>query len=218
VVNLSGTWLRRGDYAETLRDLYGLLLHTSAAHASGEVVDSTSRYDHFCTPHGWFSAKLVRLIRDLLAYEGPDRRLHLLGCLSPAWMAPGKVVGLREAPTELGPISFRATMRADGMDIEVDFRARPQCKGLTVHVPPFVQVTQVGTGEQTLWKAHLLPIEGESDLPLRDSQVGQEYWQLPSATKQVRIYWEKGALPRLSFRDVVEAYIADYRRRVERRG
>lgn len=201
-MNLSETWLRRGDYTETLRDLYGLLLHTSATHASSETLDSTGRLDSNCTPHNWFSGKLVRFIRDMLVYEDRDGFLHLLGCISPAWIEPGAVLGVRNSPTELGTVSFTATMGRKCVDLEIDFQARPAAKGICLHLPQFLEGVVVKEGNGMA--------QGESGL-IRERDGG---WRLPATVKKVRVIWENERLPDLSFREVVQAYIEDYAKRV----
>ena len=194
-LNLSETFLRRGESAEAVRDLYGVLLHTTASHASAEGVDTSGRRDFNCTPHNWFSAKLVRFIRDLLVYEAGGR-LHLLAGLSPAWMQPGMTVGIADAPTELGTITFHAVMRQGGMDLTVDFTPRPGIKGLTLHLPSFLTGVRVTADGMHIERA-------------------KDGWPLPATCCTVRIDWEDHPLPDVSFDRVVESYIADYQRRVE---
>jgi hypothetical protein len=191
VLNLSETWLRRCDHAETLRDLYGVLLHTSATHASAECIDSMARRDANCTPHNWFSAKFVRFVRDLLVYEGNDQRLHLLGGLSPAWMKSGMKVAIRNAPTELGLISFIADMKAGGMEMQIDLKARSRCQGLVLHLPPFLDSVKVQVDEKLVH-------------PQCTS------WLLPVTNQTIKVSWQDQPLPDISFQRVVQAYIADY--------
>lgn len=194
-INLSETWLRRGDWAEALRDLYGVLLHTSSTHASAEVIDSCLRLDHNCTPHNWFSGKLVRFVRDMLVYEGTDRRLHLLGGLSPAWMKPGLRVGVERAPTSLGELSFVASMSSTGFTLSIDWKPRPDVKGLALHLPPFLHDAQVRCNGKTIRLR-----EGASPLPV--------------GTKAVDVTWPRQSLPALSFDAVVSAYLSDHAQRV----
>ncbi len=195
-MNLSGAWLRRGDWAETVRDLYGVLLHTSSTHASAEVVNTAIRYDYGCTPHNWFSGKLVRFIRDLLVYEDDDGFLHVLAGLSPAWMMPGMTVGVENAPTTLGTVSFAAIMRDDGMDIDLDWVARPEAKALVLHLPPFLQRPSVTADGRHIRK-------------------GVEGWRLKKNARHARVSWHPAPMPDLSFERVVTSYLADYLRRLE---
>jgi hypothetical protein len=194
-INLSETWLRRREHAEALRDLYGLLLHTTATHGSAEVVDTVGRRDFSCTPHNWFSAKLVRFIRDLLVYEGDDGALHLLGGLAPAWMRPGEDVSLSDAPTEYGMLSFRAHMRKGGMDLDIDFAPRGDPAALVLHLPPFLESPYVSADGAV--------VPGENGT-----------YGLPVAARRVVAEWANDRLPDVSFDRVAEGFIRDYRRRV----
>jgi len=195
-MNLSETWLRRGDQAETLRDLYGLLLHTTATHASAECLDSSLRLDFGCTPHNWFSGKLVRFIRDLLVYEGHDRRLHLLGCISPAWMRPGMKMGIADAPTELGSISFKAAMLDKGVEIDIEYKALTGIEEIVVHMPPFLDI----------YKA---TADGTAIEYSKDGCI------IPAATKKAAFFWTNEKLPDISYTEVVKAYIGDYKKRTK---
>jgi len=195
-INLSETWLRRGDWAEALRDLYGLLLHTSSTHASAEGVFSAWRKDGGCTPHNWFSGKLVRYIRDMLVYEGTDRRLHLLGGLAPAWMQDGMRVGVEQAPTTLGGISYVATMGRNGFQLSIDWKARAEAAGLVLHLPPFL-------------KGVFVKVNGKS---IRAGKLG---YPLPLKTTAVTVTWSEQELPDLSFDAVVTAFLEDHAKRAK---
>jgi len=194
-LNLSETFLRRGESAEAVRDLYGVLLHTTATHASAEGVDTGGRRDFNCTPHNWFSAKLVRFIRDLLVYEAGSR-LHLLAGLSPAWMQHGQTLEITNAPTELGQLSFHVRMNKSGMHMTLDCVPHPSLEGFTLPLPSFLTGVQVTADGMT--------VEREKD-----------GWPLPTACREIRVNWDDRPLPDVSFRRVVEAYIADYQRRAE---
>lgn len=190
-MNLSGAWLRRNDWAETVRDLYGALLHTSATHASGEIVNSATRADYNCTPHNWFSGKLVRFIRDLLVYEDDQGRLHLLGGLAPAWMRTGLAVGVQEAPTEYGKLTYSARMRDGGMDMTIEWDARADARGLVLHLPPFLKRPKVLADGRRI-------------------RCVAGTWSLPKATRAVDVTWTPCSLPDISFRRIVECYLRDH--------
>lgn len=196
-MNLSGTWLRRGDWAEAVRDLYGVLLHTSGTHAAAEGVQSDLRWDFNNTPHNWFSGKLIRFIRDCLVYEGHDDRLHLFGGLSPAWMKPGEVLELAGAPTTLGPVSLRADMLEDGLSLDLEHAPRRHAAGVILHLPPFLQEVRVE------------PAAGQA-------AAVRGGWRLPVGTQRVRVRWRPRPLPDLAFQTVAARYVADYRARAQR--
>jgi hypothetical protein len=189
-IPLSGTWLRRGDWAEAVRDLYGLLLHTSASHASAEVLDSGCRWDYGCTPHNWFSGRFLRFARDCLVYEeGGD--LHLLAGLSPAWMHPGMTVGVENLPTSLGTISMQARMHSDGLDLTVDWSRRPGATAAILHLPPFLSGVRVAHAKRRA--------DGS--------------WMLAADRTSFAVQWDATTLPDLSFERVAAAWLADYRQR-----
>jgi hypothetical protein len=190
---MAETWLRRGAYAETLRDFYGALLHTSSAHGSG-TVDTASRAALGVLPDNVFGARFRRLLRNMLVHEGVDGRLHLLGCLPPAWMAPDREVVLEGAPTAMGRLSFRAAMRGAGMDLEYRFEPHGPATELVLHLPPFLNEAHVKCGNQ------------------RAATLGAA-WLLPTDGYEARVWWRDEPLPALSHDAVVGAYLADARRR-----
>ena len=200
-LNLAETWLRRGDHAEALRDLYGAVLHTSATHASAEVADTSGRLDFNCTPHNWFSAKLIRFIRDCLVYEDGDGFLHLLAGLSPAWMKGGMTVGVENAPTEYGVFTFNTVMadRGFSMVLKCSTGERPPVRafeGYVLHLPPFL-IDPV------------IEVSGR-DLPVRNGQC-----RLMSDVREIHVRWTNVKLPDISFHRVVASYLADYTKRLE---
>lgn len=73
-------------------------------------------------PH--IGAEFIGLVRSLLVMESGEE-LHLLAGLPPAWLAPGAVTELCEAPTELGPLSMKITVADDGGEARL-FIAPPQ--------------------------------------------------------------------------------------------
>jgi len=196
-LNLSETWLRRGDSAEALRDLYGVLLHTSATHASAEVLDSTARWDFGCTPHNWFSGKLIRFIRDLLVYEdGSDGRLHLLGGVSPAWMQPGQEIRLQDAPTDFGRFGLDACFEEAAMHLELVLEPQPHFQGFVLHLPDFLQDVRLKAQGQV-------------------QALSTHSWALGPELRQLHVSWKAAPLPQISYDHVVAAYLTDYARRAE---
>ena len=64
-------------------------------------------------PHNWTSAELVAALRDVFVRE-VDGRLVLGSGVPRSWLTPGAVFGVDAMPTTFGPVSYRATVRADG--------------------------------------------------------------------------------------------------------
>jgi hypothetical protein len=110
------TQLLRGEAAAVVRGLYDELAHTTSANASFETgirPFGSRTVDTGTVPHGWWAAEYVTLLRNMLVREQGDR-VVLMSALSPSWLAPGKVVEVRNAPTELGRVSFRLQAKRGG--------------------------------------------------------------------------------------------------------
>jgi hypothetical protein len=110
------TELLRGDQRSVVDGLYASLAHTSSTHGGFETgirVFGKRSVDDNMTPHGWFAAEYVALVRNMLVREDGDG-LVLLSALSPQWLQPGCVVALTRAPTVPGRVSFRLRALRDG--------------------------------------------------------------------------------------------------------
>jgi hypothetical protein len=110
------TQLLRNEAPAVVRGLYDELAHTTSTNASFEtgIRPYGSRTAGTGTvPHGWWAAEYVTLLRNMLVRERGNG-LVLMSALSPAWLTPGEVVEVRNAPTELGPVSFRLQVKQGG--------------------------------------------------------------------------------------------------------
>ena len=117
------TELLRGEQERVLDGLYAALAHTTATHGAAELFARTGSRDEVAdnlAPHGWFSAEYVELLRTMLVRE-EGRGLDLFSVVAPGWVAPGKQVELRSAPTVHGPVS--ATLRGLPGGAELRWRA-----------------------------------------------------------------------------------------------
>jgi hypothetical protein len=140
--NLTQTALACGMQRDVLEDLYSALVHTSATHAGFEMGtapwgarDVVGNYP----PHGWFAARTVELVRNMLVRE-EGQSLHLASCLSPQWIGPGQVVRLKNAATDFGTISFVMRSRADGADVDLETNWRQSPSSVVFHIPYFVKL------------------------------------------------------------------------------
>lgn len=127
---------------DVLEDLYSALAHTSATHAGFEMGtapwgsrDVAGNYP----PHGWFAARTVELVRNMLVRE-EGTTLHLGSCLSPQWVRAGQVVRLKNAATDFGAVSYVLRSRANGADVELATNWRRMPASLVFHVPYFVKL------------------------------------------------------------------------------
>jgi hypothetical protein len=159
--NLTQTALACGMQREVLEDLYSALAHTSATHAGFEMGtrpwgerDVSGNF----TPHGWFAARTVELVRNMLVREEGDA-MHLASCLSPQWIGAGQEVRLTNAPTDFGMVSYKIRSRKEGADLELSTKWRRTPKSLYFHIPYFVELdSAVADGKRVVAKGDQLPI------------------------------------------------------------
>lgn len=102
------TQLERGDQAAVVDGLYSELAHSTATFGGFEtgIRPGAARSSATnLTPHGTYSGELVTLIRNMLVRDDGGK-VVLLGAVPVGWLAPGKVIGVTDAPTGLGSVSF----------------------------------------------------------------------------------------------------------------
>lgn len=192
------TEIIRGEQQTALEELYAMLAHTSSTHAGFEfsvLPWGTRDFGQNLSPHGWFAAKFRAVVRDMMVREqGAD--LHLLSCISPAWVKTGASIAVRRAPTNFGAVNFEMrfpTATQAVLKLENQFRDRPE--KLVLHLPWFMNVTSVTANGKSL-------------------RVAGGAVQLPVETREVRIAWtKKPGTPAMSYTRAVENYKSEYRRR-----
>lgn len=111
------TELLRGRQRRVVRGLYDALAHTSTTHAGFEtgVHPRGSRsVDDNPSPHGWYAAEYVALLRNMLVRDDGGRRIVLGSALSSDWLRPGRAVRVGSAPTPAGRVSFVLRARPGG--------------------------------------------------------------------------------------------------------
>lgn len=187
--NVTQTALACGMQRDVLEDLYSALAHTSATHAGFEMGtapwgnrDVVGNY----TPHGWFAARTVELVRNMLVREEGDD-LHLMSCLSPQWVGPGQVIRLTNAPTNFGSVSYVTRSRKDGADIELSTKWRRTPHALFVHIPYFVMLDSAF-------------VDGKRILP-KGGQVS-----ISSGATRITLNWHWIDNPGLSYARAVELW------------
>lgn len=110
------TELARGEQDRVVRGLYDALAHTTATHGGFETgihPRGSRSVDDNPSPHGWYAAEYVALLRNMLVREDGGR-IVLGSALSPAWLRPGRSVRVRAAPTPAGRVSFSLRARRGG--------------------------------------------------------------------------------------------------------
>ena len=114
------TELAAGDQQRAIDGLYASLAHTTATGGGFETgvrVYGSRAVDDNMTPHGWFAAEYVSLLRNMLVREQDDG-IALMSALSPTWLRPGEAVSVHDAPTTYGTVSFTLRPTDDGARLE----------------------------------------------------------------------------------------------------
>ncbi|MEZ0324828.1 MAG: chitobiase/beta-hexosaminidase C-terminal domain-containing protein [Fimbriimonas sp.] len=211
--NLTQTALALGMQRDVLEDLYSALAHTTATHAGFEMGtrpwgerDVAGNY----TPHGWFAARTVELVRNMLVREEGET-LHLASCLSPEWVRAGQVIRLTNAATNFGMVSYVVRSRKDGADIEVSNKWRNAPKAVVLHVPFFVRLESATVDGKKVVPSPLA--RNVKDLkilltPLELLQPAGDRLTLSPGASRIRLNWKWIGDPELSYARAVEIWKA----------
>lgn len=190
----------RGEQQKTLDELYAILVHTSATNAGFEwgcKPWGDRDFGNNLMPHGWFGAKYVSVIRNMLLRE-QQNELHLLSVLSPAWTGAGKSISVRNAPTYFGTIALEARFRENGMTLELHPKFEQAPERVVVHLPFFV-------------KASTASVDG------KQITVEKNTLELPGSARKVDVTWTaSGGATGLSYASAVENYKREYRARYQK--
>jgi hypothetical protein len=131
----------------------------------------------------------------LVREQGND--LHLLSVVSPAWLKPGDVIAVKQAPTEFGEVNYELRTNPGGALLTLSNRLTTQPQRVVVHLPVGKNVTRVSAGGK--------------GLKVQDSAV-----VIPAETREVTIRWTpKPGAHVFSYEKAVADYKAEYRRRHE---
>lgn len=157
--------LAAGRAEVALRGFYDALAHTTSSHGGFEMgvpVKGTRRTRDNLSPHGMFSAEYIALLRNLLVREDSEGQVRILDGLSPAWVAPGKVVQIQQAPTASGPVSV--ALRGTRSGARLSWQA-PQGVQMTWKLPEWMK-TPPGQGRA-------LSLTGQGQRSLTFTNQGQ---------------------------------------------
>jgi hypothetical protein len=189
----------RGEQRKALEELYGLLVHTSATHAGfewGVRAWGDRDFGQNLMPHGWFGAKYVAAVRNMLLRE-EDQDLHLLSVVSPAWANANQAITVRNAPTYFGPMAFEAKFQEGAMTLDLQPKFEIAPRRVVVHVPWFVKVSSARA-------------DGK-DVAVHDNRI-----ELPATVRNLQVaFARQGDVAGVSYQAAVEAFKREYRARYE---
>jgi hypothetical protein len=190
----------RGDQEQAVKELYGLLLHTSSTHAGFEFAIlpwGNRNFEDNLSPHGWFAAEYRTLLRTMMVREEPSQ-LHVLSVVSPEWIGKGKTISVSQAPTDFGTVAFTLDQPSDQeavLHLTPVFTAAP--KQIVVHLPWFVTL-QSATADG------------------KPVQAANSAVSVAPTTKELRLHWTvKPDAPQMNYARTVEDYKTEYARRYQ---
>ena len=98
-------------------------------------------------PHGWASAELILLLRDILFFEaGEDSgspHIYLAPGVMPHWLADGDSIGVAAAPTALGgSFGYRLTLDASAREVRIMISQTPAANTWYIYPCRFGQPVQ----------------------------------------------------------------------------
>jgi len=121
-----GYWLnclRRDEIPRVLLGFYGTLAYGMGrdTYCGVEVTQLTTGEPTPTTPHLYSGTQQLRLLRMMLLHE-QGRDLVIGKAIPRGWLAAGKRIDVRNAPTHFGPVSFTIEAAADGQRIDCSLR------------------------------------------------------------------------------------------------
>lgn len=147
--NVAEAQLARGNGDAAAKYLYATLNHGTPLHTWCEergADPGTSK----CTgdkQHLWTPVAVARLVRDMLVIESGDG-LNLASGADRHWLASGKPVGVTDAPTHFGPVSYRMQYDATNSKVTGEATFTPDSTAawavLHIRLPNGLRIKSVG--------------------------------------------------------------------------
>jgi len=122
--NVAETHLALGNGDAAVRYLYSSLNHGTPLYTWCEErgLEPGTKKTSGDRQHLWTPVAVLRCLRDALVMEQGDR-LHLGLGTARSWLQQGKTVGVREAPTHFGAVSYRIASDLRHQTIRAEIRA-----------------------------------------------------------------------------------------------
>ncbi len=127
--------LARNEDEQVVEDFYWYLLHSTATQGFPEGIYYKRRFAWSDTiPHVTGASNYAIMLRHMLIDERGDE-LHLLAAVPDGWLADGKQIVVRRAPTHFGPMSLRIAGTASGVRVEIQPPDSAPPKRIVLHLP-----------------------------------------------------------------------------------
>jgi hypothetical protein len=194
--------LLRGRDDLVVKDLYGLLIHTSGTHGFFEFCInpwSTRDFGGNFSPHGWGAAKFLALVRMMMVREqGKD--LYLLSALPPAWIKPGETLTARNIPTTLGTAGLVVKGTPQGCIVELDLPKKGGVDGLPENI--FLRIP---------WYAQ----NAKAKINGKDTVIKNDLITVPASAGIVELIFDRNVQEYRDYQTVLENWKKEYRRRYD---
>lgn len=187
-----------GEQRKVVEDLYAILAHTGSTNSGFEfgipAWSTRDPRDNF-TPHGWFAARYLSQIRNLLVRE-EGSEVHLASALAPGWVRPDKQVRVTGAPTFFGAVSYTLDCRRDDATLTLadQWKAGAAPTAVVFHIPWFIRATSASADGKPV--------------AIADGAI-----RLAPGTRRVDVRWTRLAEPNLSYGEAVRLFLEKYYRR-----
>jgi len=132
--------LIRGEHEQVVEDFYWYLLHSTATHAFPEGIYYKKRIAWNDTiPHTLGASNYAIMLRHMLIHERGDE-LHLLKAIPDWWLAEGKEIRIKRAPTHFGPMNLIVTGTKKGLRVKFTPPRRQSPKRIFLYLPESQQL------------------------------------------------------------------------------
>jgi hypothetical protein len=127
--------LIKGEHEQVVEDFYWYLLHSTSTHAFPEGIYYKKRIAWNDTiPHTLGASNYAILLRHMLIHERSDE-LHLLKAIPDWWLAEGKEIRIKRAPTHFGPMNLIVTGTKKGLQVKFTPPRRQPPKQIFLYLP-----------------------------------------------------------------------------------
>lgn len=188
-----------GEQEKVIEDLYAILAHTSSTNAGFEfgipAWSTRDPRDNF-TPHGWFAARYMEQIRNLLVRED-GTAVHITSALAPQWVEPGRMVKVTDAQTFFGSVTYSLASRKEGATLSLANRWKDNSRptGVVFHLPWFLTAVSA-------------TVDGQP------ASIADGAITLPPDARSVEVVWHRPAAePHLSYQEAVRLFLDKFYRK-----
>ncbi|MFV0606900.1 MAG: chitobiase/beta-hexosaminidase C-terminal domain-containing protein [Niabella sp.] len=183
-----------GEQEKCIEDLYSILVHTSSTNAGFEWRPTpwgNRDFEHNRAPHGWFAARYIEYLRNMLVREeGND--VHLLSAISPEWAKNGDTIKVNDAPTYFGNVNYSVSFSKNKINVRLHNSLKMDGGKIYFHIPWFANAKSV------IVDGRIVTVENNTI-------------EILNNTKEIIINWNAKTKPQqLNYNTAVKYYLNKY--------